>query len=75
VCPVGHSFTDGVDDKPSVEVLALVRCVEFCLRCVEFCLWYAWNIVSRNRDNIQVCDEQRDLYSIMCCCVNLMICE
>jgi hypothetical protein len=68
VCPAGCSFTGGVDSKPSIKVLAIVR-------CVEFCLWYAWNIVSKNRDNIQVCDEQRDLCSIMCCCVNLMICE
>jgi len=27
-------FTDGVDGKPSIEVLTLVR-------CVEYCLWYA----------------------------------
>jgi len=27
VCPAGQSFTSGVDGKPSIEVLALVRCV------------------------------------------------
>jgi hypothetical protein len=27
VCLAGHSFTGGVDDKPSIEVLALVRCM------------------------------------------------
>jgi hypothetical protein len=68
VCPAGRSFMGSADGKPSIEVLALVR-------CVELCLWYTWNIISRNRDNIQVCDEQRDLYLIMYCCVNLMICE
>jgi hypothetical protein len=67
VCLAGHSFTGGVDGKPSIEVLAHVR-------CVEYYLWYAWNIVSRNGDNI-MCDEQRDLYLIMCCYVNLIICE
>jgi hypothetical protein len=67
VCPAGRSFTGGVDGKPGIEVLALVR-------CVEYCLWSAWNIVSGNRDNI-MCDEHRDLYLIMCCCVNLIICE
>jgi hypothetical protein len=38
VCPAGFSFTGGVDGKPSIELLALVR-------CVECHLWYAWNIV------------------------------
>jgi len=45
------SFTGDVDDNPTVEVLALVRCVKYC---------------SGNRDNI-VCDKQHDLYLIMCC--------
>jgi hypothetical protein len=35
-CPAGCSFTGGVDSKPSIEVLALVR-------CVEYCLWYVKN--------------------------------
>jgi hypothetical protein len=34
VCPTGRSFTGDVDGKPSIEALALVR-------CVEYCLWYA----------------------------------
>jgi hypothetical protein len=38
VCPAGPSFTGGVDGKPSIELLALVRCVEYHLR-------YVWNIV------------------------------
>jgi hypothetical protein len=29
VCPAGRSFTGGVDGNPSIEVLALVRCVEY----------------------------------------------
>jgi hypothetical protein len=29
VCPAGRSFTGGVDGKPSIEVLAHVRCVEY----------------------------------------------
>jgi hypothetical protein len=40
-------FMGGVNSKPSIEVLALMRCVEYCLR-------YAWNNVSRNRNNICV---------------------
>jgi len=67
VCLAGRSFTGGVDGKPSIEVLALVG-------CVEYCLWYAWNIVSGNCESI-MCDEQRDLYLIMSCYVNLIICE
>jgi hypothetical protein len=29
VCPTDRSFTGGVDSKPSIEVLALVRCVKY----------------------------------------------
>jgi hypothetical protein len=34
VCPAGRSFTGGVDGKPSIEVLALVRyVVSLALKC------------------------------------------
>jgi hypothetical protein len=29
VCPTGRSFMGGVDGKPGIEVLALVRCVKY----------------------------------------------
>jgi hypothetical protein len=54
--------------KPSIEVLALVRCVEY--------FYGMGGILLVETVIINKCvKEQRDLYSIRCCCVNLMIFE